>query len=365
MVRRYAEGRIPGGGPGLGHNHGQEGTTVEPNTRKDDPLDRLMGMTAGFEQAKVLLAGAELGVFDLLQEGKRTAREIAQELSGTVRGVEILLDALSAIGVLEKDGDTYANLPGYEPYLTEGPGCFLGALRHRNHVFRNWAFLEDRALGRPLPDRLRSRSILEDRRANESFIQAMYAFGRGNAPIVADAIDFSGVGTVADIGGGPGHYLAEVARRHPRLTPFLVDLPLTLSVARSILASSGVSDRIRFVEWDFYRVASPPELPPLDLVYISAVLHAESPEANSDLLRRLFPMVSSGGRLIIQENVVEPGRTAPLEAALFAVNMLAGTDGGRTYTEEEIRSWGEAAGFHFSTGRRLTRRSYLIEFRKS
>jgi roadblock/LC7 domain-containing protein len=70
------------------------------------------------------------------------------------------------------------------------------------------------------------------------------------------------------------------------------------------------------------------------------------------------------GRLIVHENVVDLDRTTAKEAALFAVNMLAMTAGGRTYTEREIAAWGEAAGFTFASGERIHARSYLLSFRR-
>jgi len=329
-------------------------------------MDRLLQMVAGFQEAKILLAGAELGVFDHLRGAGKTAGEVAAALGGNLRGTEILLDALAALEIIEKAGDVYRNRPLYEPHLTsgEGPAHFLGLLRHRNRMFRTWAFLEERVRGEPLPDALRDRAILTDPRTNEAFILAMWAGGVRNAPLVADHVDLSGVRRLADLGGGPGHYLAEFARRSPRIEPYLIDLPLTLQVARRVLAETEVFPRIHFVEWDFYTAEPPAGLAAFDLVYLSSVLHSESPEKNRVLLQRIFPLVVPGGRVIVQENVVEPGRTSPPEAALFAVNMLASTPAGRTYTEGEVLAWGEAAGFVREPGERLSGRSYLIRMRR-
>jgi SAM-dependent methyltransferase len=326
-------------------------------------MDRLLQIVSGFMEAKVLLAGAELGVFDHLGHDGATAAEVARAISGDPRGTEILLDALAAIEVLHKESGHYHNLPEFEHFLlSDGPAHFLGLLRHRNRMFRTWALLEDRITGKQSADP--RREILEDPETNANFIQAMYAGGMRQAPAVIDHLDLKGVRTVADLGGGPGHYLAEMARRSPSLEPYLVDLPLTLGVARRILAQTEVFGRLRFVEWDFYRDSEPPPLPPFDLVFVSAVLHSESPERNRDLLRRVFPLVAPGGRIVVQENMVEGDRTQPKEAALFAINMLTATPGGRTYTEIEIRGWGEEAGFRFEGCERLGPRSSLLTLRK-
>ena len=179
-----------------------------------------------------------------------------------------------------------------------------------------------------------------------------------------DRIDLAGVTVAADLGGGPGHYLVEIGRRLPAAELYLLDLPLTLETARDLLHRQGDGGRVQCVGWDFYHTPPPRNLPPVDLIFFSQVIHAETPEHNRALLRALRSRLAPGGRLIVHENVVEPGRTAPKESALFAVNMLAMTPGGRTYTEQEIATWGEEAGFIFAGGERIHARSYLLTFRR-
>jgi hypothetical protein len=48
---------------------------------------------------------------------------------------------------------------------------------------------------------------------------------------------------------------------------------------------------------------------------------------------------------VIQDFILEPDRTAPKSAALFALNMLVGTQAGSTYAEAEFASWLRKAGF--------------------
>jgi SAM-dependent methyltransferase len=237
-------------------------------------------------------------------------------------------------------------------------------LRHRNLMFRQWASLEDIVRGRPSATGPSSRPNLDERAANENFIRAMYAVTRGLAPSVVDRIDLRGVRTVADLGGGPGVYLEEMARRAPGLELYLADLPLTLEVARKILAGSELAGRIRLVAWDIYRDPPPDVLPALDLALLSQVLHGESPEANRDLLARVATRLAPGGRIVVHERIVDPGRTSPYDAAIFAVNMLAMTPGGNVCTEEEIHGWGREAGLVPEPGERLSPRSYLVRLRR-
>ena len=69
------------------------------------------------------------------------------------------------------------------------------------------------------------------------------------------------------------------------------------------------------------------------------------PDENRDLLRRACAALAAGGRVIIQDNLLDPDRTSPRSAALFALNMLVNTRSGGTYTEAEYGAWLVEAGF--------------------
>ena len=86
--------------------------------------------------------------------------------------------------------------------------------------------------------------------------------------------------------------------------------------------------------------------------FVSAIIHQNSPEENQRLFENVYRSLAGGGRIVIRDHVMKDDRTRPREGALFAVNMLVGTEGGGTYTFEEIRSWLEASGF---SGVRLLR----------
>lgn len=325
---------------------------------------KLNEIASGFIQAKILLTAAELRLFDLVRDGA-SAREVGRRMAGDLRAVEILLDALTAMEILDKREGAYTLRRELRPWLTDDSATqFPAMLRHRNHMFRSWAGLDERVAGRAAADPAGERAVLEDPERNESFIRAMYAFGHETAALVAERIDLDGVRTLADLAGGPGHYLERFALRSAELEPWLIDLPLTLGVARKLLADSPVRQRIRMAAWDVYDEPAPAGLPRFDLVFVSQLLHAETPERNRTLLERLFRLVTPGGRVVVNESVVSEDRTAPIEAALFAVNMLAMTPGGRTYTEAEIHGWAEAAGFTPEASERIDGRTVLLHLRR-
>jgi len=91
-----------------------------------------------------------------------------------------------------------------------------------------------------------------------------------------------------------------------------------------------------------------------DLVFMSAICHMLGPDGNRDLLKRAARALAPGGRVVIQDFILEPERTRPRQAVLFAINMLVGTEAGSTYTEGEYAGWLEAAGLRGVHRVRLT-----------
>ncbi len=73
-----------------------------------------------------------------------------------------------------------------------------------------------------------------------------------------------------------------------------------------------------------------------------------------------------GGKVLIRDHVMDPARTYPPQGALFAINMLVGTEGGDTYTFDEIEDGLAAAGFvDVKMVRKGERMDCLVEARKA
>jgi len=175
----------------------------------------------------------------------------------------------------------------------------------------------------------------------ESFLGAMAVFSRARAPQVGAAIGLSGVRRMLDVGGGPGTYDIAFARAEPGLSAVVFDLPNAIHIAERNIAAAGLSDRITTQAGD---LRTDEFGSGFDLVFVSAIVHMLSCDENADLVRRCAVALAPGGRLVIQDHIMSEERTSPVPGAIFAINMLVGTEGGSTYTEGEMRAWMEGAG---------------------
>jgi len=302
--------------------------------------DSILKMVRGFMASRVVISAAELDLFTLLAKQTRTADEVAAATGADLRGITILLDALCSLGFLVKANDNYQTESSAAPLLsTDTPTSVRPMVLHMGSVWRNWSKLNDIVLGKAVPNL--KKGIL-DKENFQAFIGAMHVVASRNAPSVVAAIGPAGARRLLDVGGGSGSYTLAFLDAAPALRATLFDKPPVIEMARYRIEVAAMADRVTLVPGDFYT----DELPiGHDLALLSAIIHQNSPAENETLYRKIHRALDAGGRIVIRDHVMSPDHTQPTEGALFAVNMLAGTKGGSTYTFEEIEAGLAAAGF--------------------
>jgi len=321
-------------------------------------IEKLM---AGHRMTDVLCAGVELGVFDIVAEKPRNAARVAKALDADPRGVEILLNAMAALGLLSKKKDRFHLTAMSKELLVPGsPGYMGNMVRHVSGMRQSWMTLAERAkTGAPFP---RPEKTAKDRKERtRRFISAMADGSRATAPALAAALDLEGVEKVLDVGGGPGIYLFEILRAKPGARGWVFDLPATLEITREFIESENMGDAAGTIEGDFN---ADPLGKGYDLVLMSSIIHIYSSAENRKLVKKGYRALNPGGQLVVKDFLLDPSGTSPLQAALFSVNMLVHTEGGAAYTEREVRSWMKSAGFEGVKRKDLPPRSSILAGRK-
>jgi predicted O-methyltransferase YrrM len=304
----------------------------------------LQSVLRGYRSAQVVIACNELGVFEALMPGARTAVEVATKLGSEPESTRRLLDAAVALGLLVKDGDRYANGRLAQVCLTPDSPWYIGHLASLEAAaYERWGHLAEAVrLGRwPEANRqLEARSGWVRR-----FELGMYAMARVTAPAIAAAVDLpiDRPLRLIDVGGGHGGYAMALARRYPNLTATVFELPAAAEVAREIIAAEGLDDRVTVQSGDFQRDDLGQGY---DVALLFGVLVSESPEGRLDLLRKVHAALTPGGLVVIRElwsDTADPARS--LEAALFSLHMLLSNSVGDVATLAEARRWLAEAGF--------------------
>jgi SAM-dependent methyltransferase len=161
------------------------------------------------------------------------------------------------------------------------------------------------------------------------------------APRVADLLGLAGVARALDVGGGSGAFAMAFARRQPGLSAVVFDLPNVVPLTQKYIADAALTSRVTTAVGDYLVDPLPGGF---DLVFLSAVVHSNSPAENAALLRSCTAALKAGGRIAIVDFVMDDDRVTPEGGAFFALNMLVATDHGDTFTDAEIRGWMSAAG---------------------
>jgi hypothetical protein len=134
----------------------------------------------------------------------------------------------------------------------------------------------------------------------------------------------------------------EFVSRKPEIDATIFDLPNVIPITKKFLDTEGFSDKVKTYAGDY----TTDDLPEgFDLVFLSAIIHSNSLETNQDLIKKSFLSLNKNGRIIIQDWIMNNDRTQPVSGAIFAINMLVGTEAGDCFTEQEVSEMLKAAGF--------------------
>jgi ubiquinone/menaquinone biosynthesis C-methylase UbiE len=316
-----------------------------------DDLAGLRKLYLGFISSRVILTANNLGIFEELKKSS-SAKEISIKLRIDLRATEILLDALTGIGLLKKDRDRrYRNSPVSNRYLLKGSRLYQGDIvRHASTMWENFSALDEVV-----------RTGCPARRASdhEAFIMGMHNLTMLRTEDLIKAVGLTGVRSMLDLGGGPGTNAIAMAKHGVMATVF--DLSETIKIAQRVARSEGVKN-ISFIAGDFHVNSIGLGY---DLILLSQIFHAYSSEENLALLRKCRASLNNGGRVAIQEFPINDARISPPNSALFSVNMLVATEKGRCYSPKEMKRWLSETGFHNIVVRNLPETVVIIGKRKN
>lgn len=308
---------------------------------KNWTADEILALAGSYKAACLLAAAAELDLFTLLAEGPKAAEEVAAKLHADRRGTTILLDALTALQLLDKYADRYTVPSSVAACLTQtGSSSVLAMAHHQVNCLRRWAQCA-RAVrsGKPAE---RQPSMRGEDADQAAFIGAMHDVCAPVADEVVADIEPLEFAHVLDVGGASGTWTIALLRAHPDATATLFDLPHVIPLAQQRLADAGLTDRVALVAGDYCVDALPKGA---DLAWVSAICHQNSRAQNRQLFAAVRDALASRGQILIRDILMDDSRTSPLAGALFAVNMLIATEGGDAYTFAELRDDLQAAGF--------------------
>jgi len=317
-----------------------------------DP-SQILQVGMGFWPSKTLLSAVELELFTRLGSEPMTGEEIGERLGLHARGTYDFLDALVALGLLERDGSgseaQYRNTQETAAFLNKQSPTYMGGLLEMANarLYPFWGDLtealttgkpqnEIKHTGRPMFEELYS-----DPARLEQFMDAMTGVSMGNFMALAEKFDFSRYATVCDIGGAAGQLSMTLARRHPHLRCISFDLPVVAPIAERRIGEAGLSDRVEVRSGDFFD----DPLPQADVITMGLILHDWNLERKMDLIRSAYDALPEGGAYIVIENLIDDERRENAFGLMMSLNMLIEFGDAFDFTGGDFAGWCREVGF--------------------
>jgi len=264
--------------------------------------NELLKMATGHQVAAAIYFVTVNRIPDLLEDGPRTAEEIASAVGLPPRSVFRLLRAMTTSGIFHLEKGKFSLTETSELLRTNHERSQRSKILTAASDLDVWSRLgEAIELEDAIPD-VKKDFYLEwgkDEDPIEIFDQAMRSYYFDAPATHADTYDFSGINTLVDIAGGDGGHLIDVLKQYPDMKGILFEQPETAERAQEYIREAGLSDRCTSVGGDFFKADTIPDKG--DAYMMRNIMHLWSDESCKQLLTNITTQMSKDARILVLE----------------------------------------------------------------
>lgn len=320
----------------------------------------ILQLVMAFYGSQALITAIELDVFSQLS-GEFVDIATAEATLGLhPRGSRDFLDALVALGLLDRSSAGYRASTAARTYLDRTKPTYVGgyAMMAKHYLMPVWRQLGDAVrTGEPqVPTEGGFFDGYQDMAAARTFLGAMDAVNGKVGHDLTEAVDWSAYTSFVDVGGARGNLAAMLVNQHPGLSGTVFDMPDLLPFFDEHMTQLGLAERIGFAAGDFF--ADP--LPSADVHILGHVLHYFGDTQRRQILESVCRAVNSGGGVAIYDRMIDEERRERPLSLLGSLNMLLTSPSGREYTPSELHGWLKEAGFEVRTTRPIGGTDVLV-----
>ena len=298
----------------------------------------------GLYQTPAISVALELKIFEALKEPANPST-LQQRTGYSARGLHALLSMLKSLGLVDRHQGAYQLNEVSRAYLLKESPFFWGPFfaRIATDLPTHKLLLEN--VRDDKTSATRAAEGWEGGNINEAQAKAITDFMHCHsiAPAVgmAQTCDFTEVRKLLDVGGGSGCYATAIASRNPRVQATIMDLPTVCNVAKGYIERAGVADRVNTRAVDMFRQAWPKGY---DAHFFANVFHDWSLETCAQLASASFTALEPGGKIYLQEMLLDDSGDGPIAAVAFSLLMCLGTKG-QQFTLGQLKDILGRAGF--------------------
>jgi hypothetical protein len=311
--------------------------------------EKILQIGFGFWASKTLLSAVEMAVFTELAKGPEGLEELTGRLGLHPRSARDFLDALVALGFLERHDGKYSNAPDTDLFLDKKKPSYIGGIlemcNHRS--YGHWDRLTE-GLRTGLPqNELRGGGasafeiIYADPARLKEFLKAMSGVSRGANLAIAAKFPWAQYKTVVDAGPAQGDLLTQVLLKNQHLAGVGFDLAEVGPIFEEYVAANGLSSRLRFQPGSFFTDA----LPKADVVMMGHILHDWNLDEKRMLVAKAYDALPEGGALLVYDAMIDDDRSKNAFGLMMSMHMMIETPGGFDYTSADCQRWMKEAGF--------------------
>jgi hypothetical protein len=320
--------------------------------------EHILQVGLGFWASKTLLSAIEMGLFTELARHPEDLETLRERLGLHERSARDFLDALVALGFLERRDGVYGNTPATELFLDRRKPSYVGGiLEMANHrLYGFWGSLtEGLRTGRQQNEAKHGdvpvfEAIYADPARLQGFLAAMTGISHGANLQIAERFPWDERSSFVDVGTAQGDLAVQIALAHPHLTGRGFDLPEVGPVFEDYVDANGLAGRLTFAPGDFFA----DDLPAAEVITMGHILHDWDLEQKRALVAKAFDVLPEGGALIVYDSIIDDDRSQNAFGLMMSLNMLIETEGGFDYTGADCMGWMADAGF------RETRVEHLV-----
>ncbi|HRH57859.1 MAG TPA: class I SAM-dependent methyltransferase [Chitinophagales bacterium] len=293
-----------------------------------------------FTVARIIMAGAELGIYEAIGKENKTAEDVAKTCNTHPHSTTQLLNALTGIGYLQFSDNKYSITSKYQKWLfKDSEANLIGKLRFQ---IMEWNFLNH------LEDFVRTGKTLDlhstiDEKTWEFYQEGMRDLSINASKELAGKIPVpNGATTLLDIGGSHGLYSIELCKMHPNLSSIVLELPGAVEAASNIAKRYDQSGKVvhkagNALEDDLGESK-------YDIVMINNVVHHFTNEQNLALAKKVARALKPNGIYVIGEFLrnEKPGEGGVMAASTSLYFSLTSSSG--NWSASEMSGWQTAAG---------------------
>ena len=314
---------------------------------------QIMQVGMGFWASKTLLAAVNLEIFTHLSLCPLTGDEIKARTGIHQRSLYDFLDALVALGFLQRQGledeAFYSNTEETELFLDKRKPSYIGGMLEmaNNRLFKFWGNLEEGLKSGMPQNEVKDTSapffetLYQDQQKLKEFSMAMQGVQMGAFQALAKKFDFSAYNSLCDIGGSSAALSIQVAMENQHMTCTSTDLPELHSIADENISDFGLKERVSAANLDFFK----DKFPEADVITMGNILHDWNLDVKKMLIQKAYDALPDGGAFIVIENVIDNERKVNAFGLMMSLNMLIETEGGFDFTTDEFASWAKEIGF--------------------